>query len=461
MPRATSSTAVRERGDAALLEYTQRFDRLTSASVAELEVDPDELAACARELPESERVALQEAARRIQAVSRSPTSGQLRNHRRIRQSTRQSSDADRSRRHLCARWAGGVSIDRIDDGDSRGGRRREEIVVTVPTPDGVRNPLVLAAMHIAGVSRVFCVGGAQAIAALAFGTQTIPRVDKIVGPGGAFVAAAKRLVFGPVGIDVIAGPSEILVISDGSASADWLALDLFSQAEHDAAAQAILLTPNAEHLEAVCSVDATAAAEHASPRHDRAIAAAARCVDSHARSRRSGRNCESHCAGAPGTRGCRSGRAVAVDPARGRDLRWSIYQRSAWRLRRRAESRVADVRHRSIRVAARRVRLSEALVGDSMFSRRRRSARTRCIDAGDGRRTHGARAFRTGANPRNRSQRLIAVPLRLVYGAGGGRTPAVTCTSNGAPSRSSRSFTSLPGSATLICFETTRGTAAG
>jgi len=110
---------------------------------------------------------------------------------------------------------------------------------------------VLAAMHIAGVRRVFCVGGAQAIAALAFGTQTIPRVDKIVGPGSAFVAAAKRLVFGPVGIDVIAGPSEILVISDGSADPDWIALDLFSQAEHDAAAQAILLTPDAEHLEAV------------------------------------------------------------------------------------------------------------------------------------------------------------------------------------------------------------------
>ena len=245
-------TAVRERGDAALLEYTQRFDRLTSASVAELEVDRDELAACARKLPESERVALQEAARRIRLF-----------HEAQRQDSFEITDEFGNR--LGNRV---TPIDRVGI-YVPGGQAAypstvlmtaipaavagvKEIVVTVPTPDGVRNPLVLAAMHIAGVSRVFCVGGAQAIAALAFGTRTIPRVDKIVGPGGAFVAAAKRLVFGPVGIDVIAGPSEILVISDGSANADWLALDLFSQAEHDAAAQAILLTPNAEHLEAVC-----------------------------------------------------------------------------------------------------------------------------------------------------------------------------------------------------------------
>jgi histidinol dehydrogenase len=243
--------AVRKRGDVALLEYTQRFDRLTSASVAELEVDRAELAACARKLPESERVALQEAARRIRLF-----------HEAQRQDSFEITD------ELGNRLGNRVTpIDRVGI-YVPGGQAAypstvlmtaipaavagvKEIVATVPTPDGVRNPLVLAAMHIAGVSRVFCVGGAQAIAALAFGTQTIPRVDKIVGPGGAFVAAAKRLVFGPVGIDVIAGPSEILVISDGSANADWLALDLFSQAEHDAAAQAIFLTPNAEHLEAV------------------------------------------------------------------------------------------------------------------------------------------------------------------------------------------------------------------
>lgn len=243
--------AVRERGDAALLEYTQRFDRLSCTSVAELELDADDLSACERTLPESEREALHGAAQRIRLF-----------HEAQRQDSFEITDS------LGNRLGNRVTpIDRVGI-YVPGGQAAypstvlmtaipaavagvKEIVVTVPTPDGVRNPLVLAAMHIAGISRVFCVGGAQAIAALAFGTQTIPRVDKIVGPGGAFVAAAKRLVFGPVGIDVIAGPSEILVISDGSANADWLALDLFSQAEHDAAAQAVFLTPNAAHLEAV------------------------------------------------------------------------------------------------------------------------------------------------------------------------------------------------------------------
>ena len=126
-----------------------------------------------------------------------------------------------------------------------------QIVMVVPTPDGARNPWVLAAAHLAGVSRVFAVGGAQAVAALAYGTDTIPRVDKIVGPGNAYVAAAKRRVFGVVGIDMIAGPSEILVICDGKTDPDWIAMDLFSQAEHDELAQAILLTPLPEFIGAV------------------------------------------------------------------------------------------------------------------------------------------------------------------------------------------------------------------
>lgn len=244
-------SAVRSRGDAALLEYTKRFDQLACGSVEELEIDPDELAECSRALPESDRVALEQAAQRIRAF-----------HEAQRQDGFEIIDA----------WGNRLGnrvtpIDRVGI-YVPGGQAAypstvlmtviparvagvDEIIVTVPTPNGVRNRLVLAAMHIASVSRVFCVGGAQAIAALAFGTETIPRVDKIVGPGGEYVAAAKRLVFGPVGIDLIAGPSEILVISDGSAPADWVAMDLFSQAEHDAAAQAILLTPDAAHLEAV------------------------------------------------------------------------------------------------------------------------------------------------------------------------------------------------------------------
>ena len=126
-----------------------------------------------------------------------------------------------------------------------------EVIMTVPTPDGVQNDLVLAAAHIAGVDRAFTVGGAQAVAALAIGTGTIPKVDKIVGPGGVFVAAAKRLVFGEVGIDMVAGPSEVLVIADGNSPVDWIVYDLFSQAEHDEAAQALLLCPDADYLDAV------------------------------------------------------------------------------------------------------------------------------------------------------------------------------------------------------------------
>ena len=155
---------------------------------------------------------------------------------------------------------------------------------------------MLAAMFIAGVDRVFTLGGAQAIAALAYGTQTIPRVDKIVGPGGAFVAAAKRQVFGPVGIDIIAGPSEILIIADGSTRADWLALDLFAQAEHDAAAQAILLSPDGGLLEAVYA--AMARLLPTLPRREIiAESLPARRADPDAGPERSGRHRESDCAG--------------------------------------------------------------------------------------------------------------------------------------------------------------------
>jgi histidinol dehydrogenase len=242
---------VRTRGDAALLDYTQRFDRVSKGSVAELEIDRAELAACAARLPAAERTALEDAAARIRAfheAQRAPgfeivdALGNRLGNRVV--------PLDRVGVYVPGGQAAYPSTVLMTVIPARVAGVRE-IVVTVPTPDGVRSPLVLAAMHIAGVDRVFTVGGAQAIAALAFGTQTIARVDKIVGPGGAYVAAAKRLVFGPVGIDVIAGPSEILVISDGSVASDWIALDLFSQAEHDAAAQAILLTHDVTHLDAV------------------------------------------------------------------------------------------------------------------------------------------------------------------------------------------------------------------
>jgi len=243
--------AVRARGDEALLEYTRRFDGLACERVVELEIPQAELARCAATLPVDEHDALQMAAERIRHF-----------HEAQRQDGFEFVDALGNR--LGNRV---VALDRVGVYVPGGQAAYPstvlmtvvparvagvgEIIVTVPTPRGVRNPLVLAALHVAGVDRVFALGGAQAIAALAFGTASIPRVDKIVGPGGAYVAAAKRLVFGPVGIDVIAGPSEIAIVSDGSAAAEWLALDLFAQAEHDAAAQAILLTPDATHLDAV------------------------------------------------------------------------------------------------------------------------------------------------------------------------------------------------------------------
>jgi len=245
---------VRRRGDAAVLEYTARFDRIAAAGLAELEVPPEALQAAFEGLPAVQREALQAAAWRIEAYH-------------LRQ-------MDHSARSWAWRDSDGnllgqkvTPLDRVGL-YVPGGKAAypssvlmnavparvagvQEIVVTVPTPGGERNALVLAALHVARVQRVFAIGGAQAIAAMAYGTATVPRVDKITGPGNAYVASAKRRVFGQVGIDMIAGPSEILVLADGSAPPDWVAMDLFSQAEHDELAQSILLTPDAAYLEAV------------------------------------------------------------------------------------------------------------------------------------------------------------------------------------------------------------------
>jgi len=242
---------VRSRGDAALLEYTNRFDRMTAASVAALEIPLADMRAALEALLVEDRAALEAAARRIQAF-----------HEKQRGESWSVTEDD-----------GTVLGQRVTPLDSVGvyvpgglaaypssvlmnvipaqvaGVR--EIVMVSPTPDGVRNQLVLAAAALAGVTRAFAIGGAQAVAALAHGTETVPAVDKIVGPGNAYVAAAKRHVFGVVGIDMIAGPSEILILCDGKTDPDWIAMDLFSQAEHDELAQAILLTPEAAFIERV------------------------------------------------------------------------------------------------------------------------------------------------------------------------------------------------------------------
>ena len=242
---------VRGRGDAALLEYTERFDRVRVAEASALELPREALQRALDDLPSARREALHAAAERIRDF-----------HQRQRAESWSYTAADGTRLGQKV-----TPLDRVGL-YVPGGKAAypssvlmnaipakvagvPELVMVTPTPDGIRNPLVLAAAHIAGVDRVFTVGGAQAIAALAWGTATIPAVDKIVGPGNAYVAQAKRRVFGVVGIDMIAGPSEILVISDASTPADWVAMDLFSQAEHDELAQAILLCPDPDYLDAV------------------------------------------------------------------------------------------------------------------------------------------------------------------------------------------------------------------
>lgn len=238
---------VRARGDVALLEYTVRFDGLQVSTAAGLVIEEAALAAACAGLGVADREALERAAARIRDF-----------HVRQREADAHSfeySDAFGNRlgqRVLPLARAGlyvpgggaaypsSVLMTAIPAQVAGVG----EIVMCAPTPRGVRSALVLAAAHLAGVRRIFTIGGAQAIAAMAYGTETVPRVDKIVGPGGVHVTAAKRLVFGPVGIDMIAGPSEVVVVGDGSVDASWVAMDLCSQAEHDVAAQAILLSPD-------------------------------------------------------------------------------------------------------------------------------------------------------------------------------------------------------------------------
>ena len=244
---------VKTRGDAAVLEYTKRFDKTNANSLAELEVSQAELQAALNGLPANQRAALQAAADRVysyhekqvmQSWSYTEPDGTLLGQ--------QVTPLDRVGLYVPggkAAYPSSVLMNAIPAKVAGVG----ELIMVVPTPNGEKNALVLSAAAIAGVDRVFCIGGAQAVGALAYGTQTIPQVDKVTGPGNAYVAAAKRRVFGVVGIDMVAGPSEILVICDGKTDPDWIAMDLFSQAEHDELAQAILLSPDAAFLDKVAA----------------------------------------------------------------------------------------------------------------------------------------------------------------------------------------------------------------
>jgi histidinol dehydrogenase len=243
--------AVKNRGDAAVLEYTARFDGVKAAALAELELPRGELERSLDGLPAAQRDALEQAAARVRNY-----------HEKQLAQSWQYTEADGT---LLGQKV--TPLDRVGL-YVPGGKAAypssvlmnalpakvagvAELVMVVPTPRGEKSQLVMAAAAIAGVDRVYTIGGAQAVGALAYGTRTIAQVDKVVGPGNAYVAAAKRRVFGVVGIDMVAGPSEILVICDGSVEPDWIAMDLFSQAEHDEMAQAILLCPDAAFIEAV------------------------------------------------------------------------------------------------------------------------------------------------------------------------------------------------------------------
>ena len=243
---------VKARGDVAVIEYTNKFDRLSATDMTALELPAEALAAALESLEPKRRAALEAAAARVRAYHEK---------QRIECGSHSWQYTEPDGTMLGQKV---TPLDRVGI-YVPGGKAAypssvlmnaiparvagvKEIVMVVPTPDGVQNPLVLAAAQIAGVDRVFTIGGAQAVAALAYGTATVPAVDKIVGPGNAYVAAAKRRVFGTVGIDMIAGPSEILVICDGTTDPDWVAMDLFSQAEHDELAQSILLCPDAAYL---------------------------------------------------------------------------------------------------------------------------------------------------------------------------------------------------------------------
>jgi histidinol dehydrogenase len=237
--------AIRARGDAALVEFTNRFDAWEAKSAADLEIPRARLAQAWQRIPAAERDALAHAAERIRAYAE---------HQKMAGWSYTEADGTLLGQQVTPLDRVGLYVP--------GGKAAypssvlmnavpakvagvPELIMVVPTPRGEVNELVLAAAHVAGVDRVFAVGGAQAVAALAYGTETVPAVDKVVGPGNIYVATAKRAVFGQVGIDMVAGPSEILVICDGDTDPDWVAMDMFSQAEHDEDAQSILLAPDA------------------------------------------------------------------------------------------------------------------------------------------------------------------------------------------------------------------------
>ncbi len=370
-------SAVKSRGDTALLETTARFDRWTPANAAALEVDRATLQQALQNLSNDIRAALETAAARIDAY-----------HRHQLQPSWQYTEADGT--------VLGQQITPLDRAGLYvpGGKAAypssvlmnamaakvagvKELVMVTPTPDGQLNETVLAAAALAGVDRVFRIGGAQAIGALAYGTATVPAVDKIVGPGNAYVAAAKRFVFGVVGIDMVAGPSEILIIADGSTDPDWVAMDLFSQAEHDEIAQAVLLCPDEDYIERVQA--STSRLLAAMPRAD-IIRASLQNRGALIKVRDLDQACElpirlrQNITGAVG-RGF--GFAGQENPSRRCDFHGPFFVRIAGRLLRRAKSRSTHLTYRPFLFPAGRLRFPETHFADSGLAKW-------CADVGQG-----------------------------------------------------------------------------
>jgi histidinol dehydrogenase len=369
---------VRHRGDVAVIDYTARFDGLQVASMADLELTQADFKAAFDQLPAAQRDALESAARRVRTYheAQKKASGESWTYRDEDGTLlgQKVTPLDRVGIYVPggkAAYPSSLIMNAVPAHVAGVG----EIIMVVPTPvrgsvatggsgastatRGERNELVLAAAHVAGVTRAFTIGGAQAVAALAYGTETVPKVDKITGPGNAYVASAKKRVFGTVGIDMIAGPSEILVLADGSTPADWVAMDLFSQAEHDELAQSILLCPDAAYIEAVqAAIDRLLPAM---PRREiiaRSLNDRGR-ADPDPQHGRGLRDLQPHRARAPGGLQPRSAPLGAPAAPRRCDLPWRLHQRKPGGLLRGPQPRPAHQRHRPFQLAAGGLRLPE------------------------------------------------------------------------------------------------------
>jgi histidinol dehydrogenase len=407
---------VRARGDAAVLEYTARFDGLQAASMVDLELTQADFKNAFDGLPAPQREALQSAARRVRSYheAQKKASGESWTYRDEDGTLlgQKVTPLDRVGIYVPggkAAYPSSLIMNAVPAHVAGVG----EIIMVVPTPvrgsvatggvgevtarRGERNELVLAAAHVAGVTRAFTIGGAQAVAALAYGTATVPKVDKITGPGNAYVASAKRRVFGTVGIDMIAGPSEILVLADGSTSAEWVAMDLFSQAEHDELAQSILLCPDAAYLDAVQARHRPPAAHHAARGHHRQEPERSRRADPDARHGRGLRHQQPHRARTPGSIQPRAAPLGAAAAARRCHLPGCLHQREPGRLLRRPQPCAAHQRHGPFFFPSGRVRLPETQQPDRGQCRRRAAAGHHRRRAGLRRRPAGARAGRRAA----------------------------------------------------------------